>query len=168
VKVKHYRCSEYSATTWATCPADWDEELAQRNAKEAQKDYLAGLKLLADTQSDPPPLANNDRYHFPAAKYKGWNVDEALVDWEQKKEALKEWEAARTKAGQRFEQVLLNHGFGSLWSLDEDSVLTSEVIFAEIDWGHRHGMRLIYGSEAKDEWPSPKAMLAAIQDEEEW
>lgn len=160
VKVKHYRCGEFSASTWAMAPDEWSDRDVDEAAQKAQQAYLEALKMLNEKREPP------NGYHtgpVPLSKYHGWKVEDAEADWAKQKVEYDAWQAERRKGDRRFEEFLKAEGFTSIWSLSSDDVTT-----ASVDWGHRHGMGLRYGDDRLDEWPAPDVMLRAIEEAEDW
>lgn len=159
-RIFHRRCDDYSGYTFVLAPDDWDDARIQAEAKEAQRAYLEEYGKALKTQAGEG--VRNPGYSPNYDAHPDKTVAEVKAEWETARDAYKAWEADQRKTRQKFEDFLTDCGFVSLWSDDAAPVK------AEVDWGHRHGSRIVYGNHTElDAIPTP-AVMAGEEPDDEW
>ena len=148
VRVDHIRCGERSASDWAWCPNEWSEEEVAAKANAAQDAYLDALAKIVEESPVPrrPSFHPSLRDEDPSL-----TIGEVLERRAKEQAVFDEWQRERDRAKRSFMHFLEQQGFKHLWGGAATAV--------EVDWGHRHGQRLSYGTADLKGFPSPSELV---------
>lgn len=141
LRVYHTRCNELEDTSsFVVVPEGKTTKEADEDVYKAQNAYIAALEALRTSKPKPtiPNYYNNYDY-LPETM----TLKEVRALKEADKKAEAEYAKLERAASRSFEAYLCDLGYRLLSDLgDEDEgVMTSA-----LDWGHRHGMYLQYGT----------------------
>ena len=142
-KVVHYRCDEYSNTSYVWVPDDMTLEQFHEVLDKAEEAYLAFIKEWNATEKVQYVNYTPDYKKYPK------HLTIAEIDT-QHAEALakyKEFEQKELKSKRKFSHFLADQGLKQIW--DYEPELTST-----IDWGHNHGMGLDYVEKLPKDFPN--------------
>lgn len=147
IRIQHERCNEWSASSYALAPDDWDDEQISRAIRAAQDDYLAFEQEFRERQSDNGFTA----HYFPGHPSYEQHPDKTVREVQELHAAQKtEWQRWRDReyqSRQPFSAYLEKHGLIRLVNAEEEHGIQE----FDLDWGHRHGWRLDYSDELPEE-----------------
>lgn len=149
IRVTHRRCGDHDGNTFVIAPDDWSRAKAREAINKAQNAYLAAFDIAV--KDNPAPNAWKPYGKPDYEKHPDKTVAEIKAEWDALEAEYKAWEAEQRETRKEFETFLKAEGFSLLW--DDD--VAHEF---EIDWGHRHGTRLVYGEDVIDSMPTPAVL----------
>lgn len=133
-KIDYTRCSEWDGYSLVWVPDGWTQDDFEAAVSRAESAYLAFLKRFDDDAE--PPVAK--AYGQPPYKdFPDLKVAEVQALWDEQKRAYAEWERDHSKGRKGFPAFLAGEGIEAIHSHEPELV-------TEVDWGHRHGVRLDY------------------------
>ena len=138
-KVVHYRCDDYSATTYVWIPDDMTNDEFIANVRHAEIDYLAFVEEFSKVDKVKDPGWSPDYKKFPDKTVTQIDAEHAVL-----KKEYSEWKTKETQAYKSFEYYLRKYGCIPLWEYEG-------CIETTVDWGHRHGQTIDYENTYDDE-----------------
>lgn len=141
-KINHYRCDDFSATTYVWVPDDTTQEQFEDAVFKAQDVYLAFCREFAARIKVGDPGWVVDYRNYPNKQATLAEIDEEFAA---KKAVYNEWHEQEKKAYKTFGEYLRAEGYIPLWDHEP------ELLIEELDWSHYHGIHIGYEDTLDDD-----------------
>lgn len=144
-RISHYRCDEFDSYEYVLFPDDWSDEKIKKAIDDAELEALSAAKAYSEFPIPPElePFMSYGYYTAAQPNYKNFpdkTVAEVNKLHSEAGKLHEEWMKERNKIRRSFVKLLEEMG---ATSINDESV--PEVT---VNWGHRHGMSILYGTDS--------------------
>jgi hypothetical protein len=143
-KIKeHIRCDEWDGTnTYVWVPDDWNEDLFDEKARNAQKAYLVHIEELKELKEPTYISSYNTHGHFKNNTFPDdMTIGEAKKMLEENETKRNEWSKKKDKANRGLLPFLMEQGMTPFYEIGSEEI---EILSTDLNWGHRHGTNIKY------------------------